>query len=47
MAENLPACYGKPADDLRHRWQLQRTTPDIYYRCKACGAGCYGDPRGK
>jgi hypothetical protein len=41
MPGDLPPCYGKPADSLLHNWQLQRTTPDIYYRCNNCGAGKY------
>jgi hypothetical protein len=40
---NLPACYGQPSDSLLHKWQLQRTTPNIYYRCKLCGGGKYGE----
>lgn len=35
---SVPGCYGKPLDSPLHSWQLQRTTPNILYRCNNCGA---------
>ncbi len=38
-----PVCQGKPSSSLLHSWQLQRSTPSVVYRCRACGTYKYGD----